>query len=250
MRDAWVPMRTAGAVARELLLAAASKKSGVPVGELVAVDGEIRRRDGAAVARFGELVDFVGDLGADGAAAAEAGAQFKLIGKPQPRLDIPAKVDGAATFGIDVRQPGQLYAAVRHAPTFGGEVAGFAVKGGQAQRHRGGRDRAGRHRRDRHELVAGRALLDEGLEIKWRDGPRAAARQRRRCGSATRACSRTAGRADPHVRHRAAPRGAASSRRSIARPTGAHAPMEPMNCTALFAAGKSSSSGCPTSRRP
>jgi isoquinoline 1-oxidoreductase beta subunit len=56
-RDAWLPMRTAGAIARELLLLAAARKSGVPVKGLVAVDGEVRRRDGAAVARFGDLVD-------------------------------------------------------------------------------------------------------------------------------------------------------------------------------------------------
>ena len=50
-------------------------------------------------------------------------SEFKLIGKPLPRLDIPAKVAGTATFGIDVRLPGLLYAAVRNAPTFGGAAA-------------------------------------------------------------------------------------------------------------------------------
>src|SRR5262249_34851464 len=43
---------------------------------------------------------------------------------------IPTKVMGAATFGIDVRQPGQLYAAVLNAPTFGGSAAGFKLKNG------------------------------------------------------------------------------------------------------------------------
>ena len=56
-------------------------------------------------------------------------SEFKLLGKPQPRLDIPAKVAGTATFGIDVRLPGLLYAAIRQAPTFGGQASSFKVKG-------------------------------------------------------------------------------------------------------------------------
>ena len=39
------------------------------------------------------------------------------MGKPTPRLDIPSKVNGAATFGIDVSQPGMLYATVAAAPS-------------------------------------------------------------------------------------------------------------------------------------
>ena len=52
-------------------------------------------------------------------------SQFKLIGSSPARLDIPAKVAGAATFGIDVRLPGLFYAAVRNTPTFGGSASGF-----------------------------------------------------------------------------------------------------------------------------
>ena len=48
MRDAWLPMRIAGAVARDLLLRAASRKAAVPVSDLVVSDGEVRRKDGAA----------------------------------------------------------------------------------------------------------------------------------------------------------------------------------------------------------
>src|SRR6185437_11244414 len=92
VRDAWVPLRIAGAVARELLVQAASRKSGLPASQLVAAEGTIRRRDGGVVARFGELVDFVGDLGAMAPPPLKPASQFKLIGKPLPRLDIPAKV--------------------------------------------------------------------------------------------------------------------------------------------------------------
>jgi isoquinoline 1-oxidoreductase beta subunit len=128
VRDAWVPMRTAGAVARDLLLRAASRKASISVTDLIAIDGEIRRRDNSKVATFGELVDQIGDLAARPPPPLKKPAEFKLIGTSPPRTDVPAKVAGTATFGIDVRLPGLLYAAVRNAPTFGGSANGFKLK--------------------------------------------------------------------------------------------------------------------------
>ena len=238
--DAWLPMRTAGAVARELLLMAAARKSGVPVKGLVAIDGEVRRRDGAAVARFGELVDFVGDLGLMVPPTLKPASQFRLIGKPQARLDIPAKVTGAATFGIDVRRPGQLYAAVRHAPSFGGEVAGFTVRDG------------GRPAGIEEIVIVPGGLavigtswwqaerfLDDGLDIKWRDGlePHLDSatlwkRYEELLDTGSASLTRTLG---------TEPASSASAQKLEAvyrAPYLAHAPMEPMNCTALFS-GKS-----------
>jgi isoquinoline 1-oxidoreductase beta subunit len=52
-------------------------------------------------------------------------AEYRLIGKPLPRRDSPAKVNGQAVFGIDVRPEGLLYAALRMAPVLGAGVAGF-----------------------------------------------------------------------------------------------------------------------------
>ena len=233
VRDAWVPLRTAGAVARELLVQAASRKSGVPAAGLVAVEGAIRRRDGSAVARFGELVDFVGDLGAMAAPPLKPASQFKLIGKPLPRLDVPAKVVGEATFGIDVRQPDQVYAAVRHAPTFGGEVASFSIKGTKPKEI------------DEVVIVPGgiaviggswwsaERFLDERLEVQWRDGPEpkldSATLWKRYEGliDSDPALTRTLGK-EP-----AAP-GGRKLEAVYRAPYLAHAPMEPMNCTALF----------------
>ncbi|MBN9089628.1 MAG: xanthine dehydrogenase family protein molybdopterin-binding subunit [Reyranella sp.] len=239
VRDAWTPMRTAGAIARELLLMAAALKSGVPVAGLVAADGAVRRRDGGVVARFGELVDHVGDLGLMVPPPLKPAAQFKLIGKPQTRLDIPAKVVGAATFGIDVRRPGQLYAAVRHAPTFGGEVAGFALKGVSKPPSKpkgieeivivpGGLAAVGT------SWWQAQRFLDDGVDITWRDGPEpkldSATLWKRYEGlldTAAPALTRTLGSAP------AAPAG--QKLEAVYRaPYLAHTPMEPMNCTALF----------------
>ncbi len=51
--------------------------------------------------------------------------QFKLVGKPQKRMDTPAKVSGKTTFGIDVKVPGMLYATLQRCPVFGGKVKSF-----------------------------------------------------------------------------------------------------------------------------
>jgi len=46
--------------------------------------------------------------------------EFKLIGTPAKRLDTPAKVDGTAVYGIDVRPPGVKIATLAQSPVFGG----------------------------------------------------------------------------------------------------------------------------------
>jgi isoquinoline 1-oxidoreductase beta subunit len=236
-RDAWVAMRMAGAVARELLLAAASRKAGVPVTGLIARNGAVLRRDGGRVARFGELVDFVGDLGLMMPPPLKPAAQFKLIGRALPRLDIPAKVAGTATFGIDVREVGQLYAAVRHAPTFGGEVARFALKGSKPKGIEdvvivpGGLAAIGK------SWWEAERFLDERVDIQWRDGPEP------KLDSAT-LWKRYEGLidSDPALTRTLGKEPAATGGRKLEAvyraPYLAHAPMEPMNCTARFSGKK------------
>src|SRR5450830_759154 len=65
----------------------------------------------------------------------KAASEWSLIGKPIPRLDIPAKVNGSAVFGIDVRLPGMLYAAIVQCPVFGGAPA--SVDDGAVKNRRG-----------------------------------------------------------------------------------------------------------------
>jgi isoquinoline 1-oxidoreductase beta subunit len=69
-------------------------------------------------------VDFVGDLSATPPVPQQNAVGVRSsLARPQPRLDIPAKVAGTATFGIDVRLPGLFYAAWYAMPTFGGRAA-------------------------------------------------------------------------------------------------------------------------------
>lgn len=232
VRDAWHPMRVAGAVARDLLLRAASRKVSVPVSELVVVDGEVRRRSGGRVATFGELVEHVGDLSSMPVPQLKKPAEFKLIGKPLPRLDIPAKVLATATFGIDVRRPGLLYAAVLNAPTFGGSATGFKVNGSLPKGVEtviivpGGIAAIGT------SWWRANKLLQEGIDVQWQPGPEpdldSASLWRRYEGlmqDGTSALVRTLG---EETR-------TASQRRIEATyraPYLAHTTMEPMNCTA------------------
>jgi isoquinoline 1-oxidoreductase beta subunit len=134
-------------------------------------EGEVRRKDGSPVATFGELVDFVGDLSTMPPPSLKKPLEFKLLGKPQPRLDIPAKVMGTATFGIDVRLPGQLYAAIRNAPTFGGRASGFTVKGSLPKGVEtvivvpGGVAAIG------SSWWRANKFLEEGIDVQWQAGP-------------------------------------------------------------------------------
>jgi isoquinoline 1-oxidoreductase beta subunit len=231
-RDAFVPMRTAGAVARDLLLRAASRKADVPVSDLVAVDGEIRRRGGARVASFGELVDAIDGLAAMPPPPLKPVSQFKLIGKPQQRIDIPAKVRGAATYGIDVRLPGMLYAAVRHAPTFGGAATGFEVKSAMPKGIEkvvivpGGIAAIGTSWWQANEFV------HTGVEAAWQPGPEPTLdsttlwqRYEGLLRNGKVALERTLGSAPPPATRQ-------TIEATYRAPYLAHTTMEPMNCTA------------------
>ena len=115
-------LQAAGANARERLVRAAASRWGVDPAECTAADSRVSH--GGKELRYGEL--------AAEAAAIEVGDvqiktpdQFTLIGTPQRRLDSPAKVDGSAVFGMDVRVPDMVYAAVAHCPVMGGKVRSF-----------------------------------------------------------------------------------------------------------------------------
>jgi len=232
VRDAWHPMRVAGAVARDLLLRAASRKASVPVAELVIVDGEVRRKGGPRVATFGELVDQVGDLSAMPPPALKKPPEFKLIGKPLARLDIPAKVTGAATFGIDVRQPGLLYAAVLNAPTFGGSALGFKLKNGLPKGVEtvivvpGGIAAIGK------SWWRANKLLSEEIDVQWQPGPEPdldSATLWRRFEGLMQGGKPALIRMLGEEKKPATVRAVEATYRA---PYLAHTPMEPMNCTA------------------
>jgi isoquinoline 1-oxidoreductase subunit beta len=130
VKDAWGPMREAGATARAMLIAAAAKEWGV-------APADCKTDAGFVVHASGKRASYA-DLGAKAAGMAPGDVRlkdpkdFKLIGTPQPRRDSASKANGSAEFGLDVRPPGMVYAAVKMSPVIGGtlrKIDAAAVKG-------------------------------------------------------------------------------------------------------------------------
>ncbi|MGA8593681.1 MAG: molybdopterin cofactor-binding domain-containing protein [Bryobacteraceae bacterium] len=120
----WLPLRQAGAQAREMLLTAAAQKWNAPKSECQAENGTIVHRPTERRFRYGELVEIASKLPAmnlDQVSLKDPN-NFRVIGKPIGRVDTPEIVDGSAIFGMDVRVPGMLFAVIARCPHFGGKV--------------------------------------------------------------------------------------------------------------------------------
>ena len=122
IRDAWVKLRQAGASARVLLVTAAAQRWGVPVSQCTAQDGFVSHASGRRLS-YGQLARAAARLPAPAAVALKPPSEFTQIGKQRHRLDTPAKARGQAIFGIDVAQPGMVYASLEQCPVIGGKVA-------------------------------------------------------------------------------------------------------------------------------
>ncbi|MFC5473662.1 xanthine dehydrogenase family protein molybdopterin-binding subunit [Paraherbaspirillum soli] len=123
IKDAWQPMRLAGASARAMLVQAAAQEWQVAPGECTVSDGVVRHASGRQ-ANYGALAAKAAGL-TPGVVALKQPQDFKLIGQSQARRDSAVKVNGSAKFGIDARPAGLLYAAVRMAPVFGSTLQRF-----------------------------------------------------------------------------------------------------------------------------
>ncbi|MBZ5855859.1 molybdopterin cofactor-binding domain-containing protein [Flavihumibacter profundi] len=121
VRGGYKNLLKAGATAREMLLAAAAKSWGVPASECYAEKGEIIHRPTGKKIGYGSLVDAASRLKIPDVKLKER-KDYKLIGKPLPRLDNPPKINGSAVFGIDFRVPGLLFAVVERSPRFHGKI--------------------------------------------------------------------------------------------------------------------------------
>ena len=116
-------MRIAGAAAREMLAKAAAAVWQVPERELVLRDSRISHAGSGRDAPYAEFAATAAQFTPSTKPALKAPADYRLMGTSAPRLDLPAKVDGTALFGIDAQVEGMQVAAVRGSPVFGGTVA-------------------------------------------------------------------------------------------------------------------------------
>lgn len=120
--DGWHNMRYAGATAREMLIKAAADKWGISTADCYAEKGQVINRSNRERINYGDLAASAADIELDGLPELKKKSEFKVIGQSAQRLDIPAKVDGSAEFGLDVRLDGMLYAAIKHPSTIGGKI--------------------------------------------------------------------------------------------------------------------------------
>ena len=122
IRDAWMPLRRAGATVRTVLLEAAARTWQVDVRVLEARDGYVHNRNGNKLS-YGFLSGIAADLPvpAPEYLALKAPGAFTQIGSAtQKRLDTRAKVHGERLFGLDATQPGMVHAVLAQCPVIGG----------------------------------------------------------------------------------------------------------------------------------
>ena len=248
VRDAWGPMREAGAVARAMLLAAAADQWQVPAAECRTAAGFVIHASGKRAA-YASLAARAAGVQIDPAdVRLKQPSEFSLIGRPQPRRDTPSKVDGSARFGIDARPPGMVYAALRMAPVAGGALASFDAAAIKAMPGVLGVVDFSSALMPHSGAGAGVAVIATSwwlarqaaaaLPVQWSDGPNAQL-------SSAAIFSDFAHRLDTesgHVYHRSGDPQAAGAVKTISAeyraPFLAHATMEPVNCTAQVKDGK------------
>ena len=118
--------REAGAGARALLCMAAAERWGVDWESCATESGFVV--SGEQRLRFGELAEAAASFDLPDPVPLNSSPVNSLSGQDVPRLDLPSKVDGTASFAGDIRLPDMLFAAIRHAPPGGGALKSFDRK--------------------------------------------------------------------------------------------------------------------------
>ncbi|MFM1906594.1 MAG: hypothetical protein RLZZ591_271 [Pseudomonadota bacterium] len=240
VRDGWEKLRVGGAQVREMLISAAANEWGVDRASLKADLGFVTG-PGGKKASYGHLAAAASRLPVPEKPTLKDPSQFRLVGKRTRRLDTPAKTNGTAEFGIDVKLPGMVYASIEQCPVIGGKVASFdasKVKGMPGVV-------------DVVQISDGVAVVAdtywrakkarEALTVTWNEGAVAALDHKVILASTRKAA------ADAKVLPIGKPAGdVGAALKSAAKvvkaeyvtPMQAHAPLEPMNFTASFKDGK------------
>ena len=236
IRTMWMPMRQVGATARAMLVSAAAQKWNVDASTLKTENGFVVNPNGSRFS-YGSLTEAAGQLSLPANVVLKDPKDFKLIGKPLKRLDSYGKVNGTAQFGIDARQPGMLYAVLARCPVFGGKVASFDAT----------KAKAVPGVKNVLQTPSGVAVVAENtwaamqgkkaLFVQWDEGANAAQSSTKISATFAElvtqpgASAKKTGDADGTL--------ASASKRLDAvyeAPYLSHAPMEPMNCTAVVSA--------------
>ncbi len=233
IRTMWSPLRKAGAAAREMLIEAAAQKWSVDRSRCLTENGFVIDSLDRKRLSYGSLAGAASKLPVPAKVPLKNAKDYRLIGQPLKRLDTLEKTSGRAQFGLDVRLPGMLYAAVVRCPVFAGSVSRFDAA--KAKAMPGVRDVV--------QIATGVAVIAENtwaavqagraVEVQWNEGDNAS------LSTAVISAMFAArvkedgivARQEGDVRTGLA-RAAKAIEASYEVPFLAHATMEPMNCTA------------------
>ena len=128
-------MRTAGAAARQMLINCAATRWGVAADECTTQLSHVHHNASGRSLAYGELAGDAALLEPPEDPVLKDPSQFNIMGKAISRVDIPAKVDGSANYGLDAKPADMLYAAIRFAPVFGTKLV--SVDAGDVLNRRG-----------------------------------------------------------------------------------------------------------------
>ncbi len=232
VRDGWEKLRKASAQAREMLIAAAAQEWGGSTSGIRVEDGMLVSPRGARLP-FGAVAEAASKLPVPANVKLKDASSFKLIGTSVKRLDSPMKVNGTAVYGIDVRVPDMLHAALAQPPSVGGKVKSFDATAAKAMSGV----------KSVVEISSGIAVVADtwwqarkardALRIQWNAGPNASLNDAqilsglRQAAASAGKVARNDGDANAAI---------ASAARVVKQdyqlPMLAHATLEPQNCTA------------------
>ena len=128
IRDGYDHQRVVGAMAREMLLAAAAKRWDTQVTNCYAEKGFVINKQNQEKLSYGDLAAEAAQQKAPKNPPLKNRDQFRLVGKAVDRLDVPEKVDGTALFGLDVRPENLQYAVIKHPSQVGGTITAIDNK--------------------------------------------------------------------------------------------------------------------------
>ncbi|WP_207460109.1 molybdopterin cofactor-binding domain-containing protein [Azospirillum sp. SYSU D00513] len=237
IRDSHDYVRKGGAVAREMLVAAAAAEWKVPASECAVSKGVITHGPSGRSTTYGKVATAAAGMQPPAEVRLKDPKDWTIVGKPLPRLDTADKLNGKQVYGTDLKLPGMLNAAVRACPTFGGKLVNFDAAAVAGMR--------GVHKVVRVDDTAVAVVAEtwwqaktalDALPVTWDDGPNKA------LSSASIAETLAAGLDAEEAFVGASAGDARKALAGAAKTVSAvygfpyqnHATMEPMNATALW----------------
>lgn len=241
VKGMWLPLRKAGAAAREMLVKAAAQSWKTDESDCYAEKGKVIHRPTKRSLTYGELVETASKFEVPKEPKLKEPKDFKLIGKAIHRADVPLKISGKAGFGMDVEVPGMLYASIERSPVFYGKVVSFDDT--EARKIKGVRHVLNAERKLNKNIFSGVAVVADSyyaalqgrraLKITWDNQGNDQKISTEAIYNEYRELAKTEGLTDTNVGDFSAAFTSAAKQleAQYELPYVAHAPMEPQNAT-------------------